>query len=212
MLEHYGQSHQDESPKTQYHSRAALYYGIFYASLCPFVGINVIMSYSTDIAVKIFPSLKPLIGAIMMFLFFCFSAIAIEYVSIYGRRPMTIWGTYGIAASLLGITFGYFMVNSHPSFSQITIFCCLIVYLFMYGMTYAPLMWMWVAEALQPSQIGYAVMANWGSAAFIMILFPIVTELVPNQGYIFLFFAVVALLSLIVTKKLMLETKGKKEH
>ena len=63
---------------------------------------------------------------------------------------MTLWGTYGIAASLLGITFGYFMSESYPSPAQIIIFVSLIVYLFMFGMTYAPLMWMWVTEALKP--------------------------------------------------------------
>jgi hypothetical protein len=80
-----------------------------------------------------------------MFLFFSFSAFAIEYVSKYGRKQMTLWGTYGIGISLLSITFGYFMADSYPSFAQITIFISLIVYLFMYGMTYAPLMWIWVA-------------------------------------------------------------------
>ena len=45
-----------------------------------------------------------------------------------------------------------------------------------------------------------------------MILFPIITELLPNQGYIFLFFAAVALVSTVVTNKLMLETRGKKDH
>jgi len=47
-------------------------------------------------------------------------------------------------------------------------------------------------------------MANWGGAAFVMILFPIITELLPNQGYIFLFFAAIALVSTVVTNKLML--------
>jgi hypothetical protein len=47
-------------------------------------------------------------------------------------------------------------------------------------------------------------MANWGSAAAIMILYPIMAERLANQGYIFLFFAIIAFLSTIVTKKLML--------
>lgn len=79
-------------------------------------------------------------------------------------------------------------------------------------MTYAPIMWMWLAETLQPAKIGYAVTANWCGAALVMILFPIVQQMVPNQGIIFAFFGIVATLSLFVTNKLMLETKDKTEH
>jgi len=75
-VEHYG-AHHENPAKKQYHSKTAFIYGVFYAALCPLVGINVILSYCNEIAVQIFPSLKPVIGAIMMFLFFCFSATAI---------------------------------------------------------------------------------------------------------------------------------------
>lgn len=66
-------------------------------------------SYCNDIAVKIFPSLKPIIGSFMMLLFFIFSAMSIKYVSIYGRKELTIWGTYGVAATLYLMAFGYFL-------------------------------------------------------------------------------------------------------
>jgi hypothetical protein len=65
-------------------------------------------------------------------------------------------------------------------------------------------MWMWVAEAVQPTKIGYAIMCNWAGAALIMILFPIVQASVSNQGYIFAFFGLFALLSVPITKKFML--------
>jgi hypothetical protein len=54
-------------------------------------------------------------------------------------------------------------------------------------------------------------MTNWGGAALIMILYPILLEKLPekNPGYIFMFFGLFVTLSLPVTKKLMLETKDK---
>lgn len=47
-------------------------------------------------------------------------------------------------------------------------------------------------------------MVNWSGAALIMILFPIVQEAVPNQGFIFAFFGTMAILSIPVTRKYMI--------
>ena len=78
---------------------------------------------------------------------------------------MTLWGTYGLAATLYMITLGYFLVSTMPMVAQLIIFFSMIMYLFVYGMTFAPIMWMWVAEAIQPHLIGFAVMTNWAGSA-----------------------------------------------
>ncbi len=176
------------------------------------VGINIIFAYCNDIAAEIFPFLKPFIGSILQFLFFIFSAISIIYVNRYGRKEMTLWGTYGVAFCLYVMALSYFIASGSPSLAQFLLFVFMILYLFAYGMTYAPLMWMFLAEALQPSKIGYAVTVNWGGAALAIILFPIVQSMVPNQGYIFVFFGLFATFSVIVINKFMLETKDKTEH
>lgn len=125
---------------------------------------------------------------------------------------MTIWGTYGIILTNSAIALGYFASPFLPALAQVLIFGGFVLELFVYAMTYGPIMWMWVAEALQPSQIGYAAMASWGGgAALVLVLFPIVQQRLENQGFIFMFFAFFALSSLLVTSKLMLETKGKKD-
>ena len=87
---------------------------------------------------------------------------------------MTLLGTYGLTVTLYIMTFGYYIATNSPGLAQIVIFASMILFLIVYGLTYAPIMWMWVAEALQPTQIGYAIMINWSGAALIMILFPIV--------------------------------------
>ena len=120
---------------------------------------------------------------------------------------MTIWGTYGIVLTNSAIALGYFISPVLPALAQVLIFGGFVLELFVYAMTYGPIMWMWVAEALQPSQIGYAAMASWGGAALVLILFPIVQQRLENQGFIFVFFAFFALSSLLVTNKLMLETR-----
>lgn len=178
--------------------------GLFYAILCPFVGINVMMVYCGDIASQVLPSLKSIIGALLMLAFGVFSAISIAYVGKYGRKEMTIWGSYGIAVTLYAITFGYFLAEASPLTAQMVIFFSMIAFLFVYGMTYAPIMWMWLAEALQPTKIGYAIMVNWTGTALIMILFPLAQAAVSNQGYIFAFFGTIAVVSIPIIKKFML--------
>lgn len=103
------------------------------------------MSYCGDIAAKIFPSLKPVLGALLMLLFLITSIIAIGYVSRHGRKQMTLLGTYGLAVTLYIMTFGYYIATNSPSLAQIIIFASMILFLIVYGMTYAPIMWMWVA-------------------------------------------------------------------
>lgn len=167
------------------------------------------MSYCGDVASNIFPFLKPILGSLMMFLYMFFSAMSLPFVSKYGRKDMTLWGTYGLAATLYMITLGYFLVSTMPMVAQLIIFFSMIMYLFVYGMTFAPIMWMWVAEAIQPHLIGFAVMTNWAGSALVMIIFPVIQSAVSNQGYIFAFFGTCAALSVYVTNRLMIETKDK---
>ena len=58
---------------------------------------------------------------------------------------MTIWGTYGIIIANVFIALGYFSSSVLPVVAQIFIFGGLVFELFVYGMTYGPIMWMWAA-------------------------------------------------------------------
>jgi MFS family permease len=195
-------------------SKCALIYGIFYAFLCPMAGVNVIISYGGDVVSSIAPDLRSIIPAILM-LFYLFSAfISVVFVKKYGRKALTFYGTIALSLILIVIAIGYFIRDSMVFLSQFLIVVFLFVYLLVFGLTYAPVMWMWVAEALLPHTIGYAVMVNFSGAAIVMIFFPIIVEMLPgrNPAFIFLFFATYLALSLVVTKVLMIETKDKFEH
>lgn len=140
-------------------------------------------------------------------LFYLFTAIlAMIFVKKYGRKYLTLVGSIGIAGTLYLISIAYFISSLYRIFSQILIVTSLIAYLLVYGITYAPVMWMWVSEALLPHTIGYAIMINWSGAALIMILFPILLNYMPdnNPGYIFLFFGIYVTLSIYVTRIMMI--------
>jgi hypothetical protein len=47
-------------------------------------------------------------------------------------------------------------------------------------MTFGPILPMWLAEALQPNQIGYPIMVCWFSSAVCTSLYPIMKSNLPN--------------------------------
>jgi len=109
------------------------------------VGINVIMSYGGEVASKVVPSLKPIMPAILMFCFLVFAVVSIVYVDKYGRKLLTYNGTIGLVIILYLMGFGYFIASSFVVLAQIIIVFCLIAFLWIYGLTYAPVMWIYVS-------------------------------------------------------------------
>jgi hypothetical protein len=109
------------------------------------VGINAIMSYGGEVASKVLPSLKLVMPALLMLLFFICSIISIKFVTNHGRKPLTFYGTIGIVISLLTVTYGYFIYESNIGLAQTVLIIGLFAYLIIYGLTYAPVMWIFVA-------------------------------------------------------------------
>jgi len=125
---------------------------------------------------------------------------------------MASLGMYGltIAHTMIGIAF--IIGNVFPLLAQVLSLGGISFYFYIFGMTYGPILWIWLAEALQPKQLGYAVLANWTGSAITALLYPIAKEMVPNQGYIFLYFAFASIICLPAINKLMIETKDKSEE
>lgn len=146
VMKHHGRhaTDADDAPKG-YRSKSALCFAIFYAFLCPMVGINVIMSYGGEVASHVMPSLRAVMPAILMFLYLVFSSFSLIYVGRYGRKTLTMAGTVGIVLGLVVISFAYFISSRNTPLAQILIVIALVWYLFVYGLTYAPVMWIWVA-------------------------------------------------------------------
>jgi len=122
---------------------------------------------------------------------------------------MTLWGARSLFVANYCIAVGFLLNSSYQTFSQILILFSFVFFLLVVTMTFGPILWMWTAEALQPSQIGYAIMMNWLGAALNGMLYPILKNWLPNEGFIYMFYGSVALLFVPVVKNLMIETKGK---
>lgn len=113
-------------------------------------GINVIMSYGGSIISAIAPNLGGIVPVFLMLFYLFASLLALPFLKKYGRKELTIYGTIGLLLSLLALSFGYYLSYSQPFVSQLLIVIFLFVYIFIYGVTYAPVMWIWVSEATLP--------------------------------------------------------------
>ena len=80
-----------------------------------------------------------------MFLFLIFSTISIGFVEKYGRKHMAIMGSYGIAIAHSLIAIAFFVENLHPLFAKLLSLAGIVFYLYVFGMTYGPILWIWLA-------------------------------------------------------------------
>jgi CHASE2 domain-containing sensor protein len=103
------------------------------------------MSYGGDVISKIAPELRSIMPAILMFFYLLSSVASIVPLKKYGRKYLTIAGTIGLGITLYVISYAYFISDSNLPLSQILIVTCLFIYLLIYGLTYAPVMWMWMS-------------------------------------------------------------------
>ena len=124
---------------------------------------------------------------------------------------MAIMGTYGIALAHLMMALAFSISPSLPFISKILSLSGIVFYFYVFGMTYGPILWIWLAEAIQPKYLGYTVMANWLGAALTSLAYPTISANTPNKGYIFMFFSIASILCLPIINKLMIETKDKSE-
>lgn len=208
------QDREDQAQPNDAHStpRIAFLFAIYFAILGPFLGPNICISYGSEIIGKIVPGLTEVMPALLMFELLIASTISVHFLHIYGRKLHALAGSSACTVCLLIVTTGYFIQTNHLVLTQLLIVFGLLGYLFCFGMTFSPVIWMYIPEVVQPRLVGYAVMGNWLGAALMVILFPMVIEILPNHnsGYVFMAFAIYGMTSLFVINKLMVETKGKK--
>ena len=93
---------------------------------------------------------------------------------------MTLIGACCLFIANYSIATGFFIHSAHETASQIIILFSFGLFLLVVTMTFGPVMWIWIAEAIQPSQIGYAIMANWLAAFLNSLLYPILKNSLPN--------------------------------
>ncbi len=199
-----------ETSKVKLYSygKAVLIIGILLSVFQQFVGINVALYY----APRIFESMGAAKDAsmlqtiIMGLVNVVFTIVAILTVDKWGRKPLLIVGSIGMAIGMIAISTLAFL-----DIIGTTTLVFIIIYTASFMMSWGPICWVLISEIfpnkIRSQAVAIAVAAQWAANFFISSTYPPMMEF--SNGGTYLFYGVMSILSALFVWKYVPETKGK---
>lgn len=182
--------------------------GILLSIFQQFVGINVALYY----APRIFESMGAAKDAsmlqtiIMGLINVVFTVVAILTVDKWGRKPLLITGSIGMAIGMIAIS-----ILAFQNIIGISTLVFIIIYTASFMMSWGPICWVLISEIfpnkIRSQAIAIAVAAQWAANFFISSTYPPMMEF--SSGGTYLFYGIMSILSAIFVWKMVPETKGK---
>jgi len=188
--------------------------GILLSVFQQFVGINVVLYYAGNIFRNMGASTDSslmqtiIVGAVNLI----FTVVAILTVDKFGRKPLMIIGSVGMAVSMLALGFSFYT-------QQIGILTLvfMLTYTASFALSWGPVCWVLLAEMFPNSIRGamsIAVAAQWIANWVVSLTFPMMNDNVWltdkfNHGFSYWIYGIMAVLSALFVWKLVPETKGK---
>lgn len=182
--------------------------GVLLSVFQQFVGINVALYY----APRIFESMGSGKDASMMqtvvmgLVNVVFTVIAIATVDKWGRKPLLMVGSIGMAIGMFAI--------SGLAFAEvigISTLIFIIVYTASFMMSWGPITWVLISEIfpnkVRGKAVAIAVAAQWTANYLISSTYPAMMEF--SSGMTYAFYGTMSVLSLIFVWRMVPETKGK---
>jgi SP family xylose:H+ symportor-like MFS transporter len=173
-----------------------------------FVGINVALYY----APRIFESMgaeksaSMLQTVVMGLVNVIFTMVAIVTVDKWGRKPLLMLGSVGMAIGMFAIGGLAFM-----KVIGISTLVFIIIYTASFMMSWGPVTWVLISEIfpnkIRGKAVAIAVAAQWAANYFISSTYPAMMEF--SGGLTYCFYGAMSVLSLIFVWKMVPETKGK---
>jgi len=199
---------QKSSAKLFAYGKIVIVIGILLSVFQQFVGINVALYY----APRIFESMgaakdASMLQTIVMGLVnVVFTVIAIVTVDNWGRKPLLIIGSIGMAIGMVAIgMLSFFEVIG------ISTLVFIIIYTASFMMSWGPICWVLIGEIfpnkIRGKAIAIAVAAQWSANYFISSTYPAMMEF--SGGVTYMFYGIMSVLSAIFVWKMVPETKGK---
>lgn len=191
-----------------------IFVGIMLSVFQQFVGINVVLYYAGNIFRNMGSStdsslLQTIIVGIINLLF---TVLAIFTVDKFGRIPLMIIGSIGMALSMIALGFAFY-------FNQLGIAALIFMLLYTaaFAMSWGPVCWVLLAEIFPNSirsALSIAVAAQWIANWVVSLTFPVMNDNVWltakfHHGFSYWIYGVMGILSAIFMWKLVPETKGK---
>lgn len=182
--------------------------GILLSVFQQFVGINVALYY----APRIFESMGAAKDASMMqtvvmgLVNVIFTVVAILTVDKWGRKPLLIIGSIGMAFGMIAIS-----ALSFFEIIGISTLVFIIIYTASFMMSWGPICWVLISEIfpnkIRGRAVAIVVVAQWAANYLISSTYPAMMEF--SGGVTYGFYGVMSILSAIFVWKMVPETKGK---
>ncbi len=205
--------HENNAPWLSY-GFLIIFVGIMLSVFQQFVGINVVLYYAGNIFRNMGASTDSsllqtiIVGSVNLL----FTVVAIVTVDRFGRKPLMIIGSIGMAISMiaLGLTF-YF---NHVGIAALIF---MLTYTAAFAMSWGPVCWVLLAEIFPNSirgALSIAVAAQWIANWIVSLTFPILNDNVWltekfNHGFAYWIYGIMSIISAIFMWKFVPETKGK---
>lgn len=191
-----------------------IFVGIMLSVFQQAVGINAVLYY----APRIFGDMgmdNPMVNTVIMGIVnILFTLVAIFTVEKWGRKPLLITGSIGMAVGALGVAFTF----GNPSLS-IACMLSIMVYSAAFMMSWGPICWVLIAEIFPNTIRGAAVaiavafqwIFNWIVSTTFVPMFNMQLPGDPNFGHWFTYglYGAICILAAIFVWRLVPETKGK---
>lgn len=190
------------------YGKTVIVIGILLSVFQQFVGINVALYY----APRIFESMgagkdaSMLQTVVMGIINVIFTVVAIMTVDRWGRKPLLMVGSVGMAIGMFAIAgLSYFEVIG------ISTLVFIILYTASFMMSWGPICWVLISEIfpnkIRGQAVAVAVAAQWAANYFISSTYPSMMEF--SGSFTYGFYGVMSVLSLLFVWKMVPETKNK---
>lgn len=190
------------------YGKVVIIIGILLSVFQQFVGINVALYY----APRIFESMGAAKDAsmlqtiIMGFVNVVFTVVAILTVDKWGRKPLLITGSIGMALGMFAISW-----LSYNEIIGISTLVFIIIYTASFMMSWGPICWVLISEIfpnkIRGQAVAIAVAAQWAANYLISSTYPAMMEY--SGALTYGFYGLMAVLSALFVWKMVPETKGK---
>jgi len=216
-----GTLHEANAPWLSY-GFLVIFVGIMLSVFQQFVGINVVLYYAGNIFRNMGASTDSsllqtiIVGAVNL----AFTVVAILTVDKYGRKPLMIIGSIGMAVSMLLLGFTFFLGQTGGMLTPLQGYAALafmLIYTAAFAMSWGPVCWVLLAEIFPNSiraALSIAVAAQWIANWIVSLTFPMMNDNIWltekfNHGFSYWIYAIMGVLSAIFVWKMVPETKGK---
>ena len=216
-----GTLHEANAPWLSY-GFLIIFVGIMLSVFQQFVGINVVLYYAGNIFRNMGAStdsslLQTIIVGIVNL---AFTIVAILTVDKFGRKPLMIIGSLGMAISMLALGLTFFLGQTGGVLTPLQGYAALafmLLYTAAFAMSWGPVCWVLLSEIFPNSiraAMSIAVAAQWIANWIVSLTFPMMNDNVWltnqfNHGFSYWIYGIMGILSALFVWKLVPETKGK---